>query len=91
MDKKKIKTTKLKKIKCKIKRHNFTRVWFIKYNNFVLFTTFVLFYLKIVQFKPKKKKLLKTAISAAVFWKKRRGSNFKKKSYNRMVGSYLVF
>jgi ACT domain-containing protein len=66
-EKKLIKKTKIKKNKNKIKRYNFTRIWFIKYNNFVLFTTFVLFYLKITKIKKKIKTKIKTTVAAAVF------------------------
>lgn len=89
--KKRIKSIKLKKKKSKVKRYNFTRIWFIKFNNFVLFTTFVLFYLKIMKKKKKMKRKLKTAKNAAVFWKKKKGFNFKKKAHNRMINNYLVF
>jgi len=89
--KKRIKIVNSEKKRSSIKRYNFTRVWFIKYNNFVLFTTFILFYLRVVEKKKPKKTKLKITLAAKVFWKKRRGYNFKKKAYNRMVSSYLVF
>lgn len=89
--KKRIKTVNLEKKKSTVKRYNFTRVWFIKYNNFVLFTTFILFYLRVIEKKKPKKRIIKPTIGAEVFWKKRKGYNFKKKAYNRMVSNYLFF
>ena len=60
--KKKSKKNK-KKIKKKSKRYNFTRLWFIKYNNYILLNSFVFFY-----FKLKKKKFFKkTTIKPSKF------------------------
>jgi hypothetical protein len=51
------KATKKNKKIGRNKKYNFTKVWFIKYNNFILATTFVYFYFKIkskkIQFKKK--------------------------------------
>ncbi len=71
------------KKKKKIIKYNFTRIWFIKYNNYILLTTFVFFYFKIKKIKLKKKQtpLLKTL---GVFWKKKRNSNFKKHTFNNI-------
>lgn len=42
-----------KKKKTKTK-YNFTKVWFVRYNNFILLSTFVFFYFKIKKKKPLK-------------------------------------
>ena len=71
------------KKKKKIIKYNFTRIWFIKYNNYILLTTFFFFYFKIKKIKLKKNQtpLLKTL---GVFWKKKRNSNFKKHTFNNI-------
>lgn len=75
------KKTKPKKTKPKKTRYNFTRLWFVKYNNYILLSTFVYFY-----FRVKKRKKIKKNIyflpnkTPLIFWKKKRGFNFKKKA-----------
>jgi hypothetical protein len=66
--------------KNKLTKYNFTKLWFIKYNNFVLLSNFCFFFFKIRGGKNKlrKKKLFKIAIT---FFKKRRSNNFKKKQF----------
>ena len=82
---KKIKKTGKKKIK-----YNFTKIWFIKYNNYILFTTFVFFYFKI---KKKKKKISKLFFKKRlnIFWKKKRGVNLKKKKLLVSTAPHLFF
>ena len=88
----KIKNTfffKTKKRKKKIKKikYNFSRIWFIKYNNFILLSSFIFFYLKI---KKKTNTVKIKRISSKVphiFWRKKKGQNFKKflfKKYTNM-------
>ena len=53
-----------KKLKKNLKKkviYNFTRVWFIKYSNYILLSTFVFFYFKVKKKKqnPRKKYFLK--------------------------------
>jgi len=81
--------TKLNLNTHKSKKYNFTKVWFIKYNNFILATLFVYFYFKIrgKKIQPKKKSSLQRAPS--VFWKKRRGPNLKKKLF--LKRNYFMF
>ena len=72
------KVKKIKKIGKKKIKYNFTKIWFIKYNNYILFSTFVFFYFKIIK---KKKKIVKLSFKKRlnIFWKKKRGINLKKK------------
>jgi hypothetical protein len=65
------------------RRFNFTKFWFVKYNTYLLVSTFVFFYFKV---KPLKKKLsyrdiFRRAKIASIFFKKKKGDNFKKKSF----------
>lgn len=80
---KNIKNTKKRKIlKPKSIRYNFSRLWFIKYNNYILISTFVYFYFKIKKRKKvSKNKSIRFVLGKApvIFWKKKKGSNFKKK------------
>ena len=80
----KSKNKKKKKIK-----YNFTRLWLIKFNNFILIATFVYFFFK----TKKKKKLFKNKIKISkiikIFWKKRKGWNSKRKFFKK--NNYLVF
>lgn len=78
-----------KKNKSKFNKYNFSKLWFVKYNNYVLLTMFVFFYFKI---KNKKKIKIKTKFSnktSLIFWKKRRGPNIKKKIFFKKT--YLFF
>ena len=81
LNEKKLYKKKNLSIKKKIK-YNFSKIWFIKYNSYILFTTFVFFY-----FKIKKKKntslLLKPPFKKKlnIFWRKKRGINFKKNTF----------
>ena len=74
----------------KKKNYTFTRVWFVKYNNVILISTFVFFYFKYKNFK----KFLKTGLfvlpkAAFVFWKKKKPNNIKKKLF--LKKNYLNF
>lgn len=77
------KSKKLRKIVKKKTKYNLSRVWFVKYNNFILFTTFVFFY-----FKIKKKKTPYNKLSfkkkPSVFWRKKKNSNLKKKKFSNL-------
>lgn len=80
---------KIKKNKIKFNKYNFTKLWFIKYNNYILLTTFLYFFFKIKnkkKYKIKTKPLNKVSL---IFWKKRRGSNIKKKIF--FSKDYLFF
>lgn len=92
---------KLKRVKRrKVRRpsYNFSRVWFIKFNNYILFTTFVFSYFKLKS-KLKKKNIfkkikfkkikIKTKKKSRIFLKRRRGHNFKRRLLFR--GSCLLF
>jgi hypothetical protein len=74
---------KLRKPSKKKVKYNFTRIWFIKYNNFILFTTFVFFY-----FKIKKKKHLTNKLTFKkkpnLFWRKKKSINLKKKVFYKL-------
>jgi len=78
--KKKFNLKKKKNLKKNIKtRYNFTRFWFIKYNQFILISTFVFSFLKI----KKKTKFFRNKIKnfqkkSTIFWRKKKGDNFKK-------------
>ena len=71
--KKKIFKKNNKKIK-----YNFTKLWFIKYNNFILLSIFCFFYFKVKKIKKKKKKKMPISKTLKIFFKKRRGNFFKK-------------
>ncbi len=76
-----------KKKKTKTK-YNFTKVWFVRYNNFILLSTFVFFYFKIKKKKTLKiKHLLKKKPN--IFWRKKRGVNLKKKKFSNL--DHLLF
>lgn len=78
-----------KKNTVKHHKYNFSKVWFVKYNNYLLITTFVYYFFKIKnrkKFKTKNKFLNKVPI---LFWKKRKGPNIKKKIFFKK--SYLFF
>lgn len=82
---------KKKKIIRKKTKYNFTKIWFIKYNNYILFTTFVFFYFKI---KKKKNTFLSKPFSKKklnIFWKKKRGINFKKFSFLSSITPHIKF
>lgn len=69
-----------KKKQNKIVRYNFTKFWFIKFNNYLLVSSFVFFYFKIKvlkRFSTKKTHTLNKTVS--IFWKKKKGDNLKKK------------
>ncbi len=72
----------LKKLtnKTLLKKFNFTKLWFIKYNQFILISIFCFFYLRIKRQVLKKKKISfkKTTL---VFWKKRKGKNSKRRFF----------
>lgn len=64
------------------KKYNFTKMWLLKYNNFILFTTFVFFYFKVKKKKKIKLKKIKTTKVFLLFWKRKKGYRFKKKKFN---------
>lgn len=76
------KRKKKKVFKFKRGKYHFTRLWFIKYNNYILISTFVYFYFRVKK-KKKTRKNIRYLISKtpAIFWKKKRGFNFKKKLF----------
>ena len=81
-------------VKTKLKKknnYNFTRVWFIKYNNTICVSTFVFHYFKV---KTVKKKNLNRIIfiptkHTLIFWKKKKNNNLKKKFFLSNIN--LVF
>lgn len=79
----------MKKKKLKLNKYNFSKLWLIKYNNYILLTTFVFFYFKI---KPKRnsfKKILPIVKTPKIFWKKRKGQNLKRKIF--LLKEYTFF
>lgn len=68
------------KPKNKVVRYNFTKLWVVQYNDFILLSNFCFFYFKIKGPSKglKKKNLFKTA---TVFFKKKRSANIKKKQF----------
>ncbi len=67
------------------KKYNFTRLWVIKFNKFILFTTFVFFYFKVKKkkkLKNRKKKITKTFL---LFWKRKKSYDFKKNIFKKKV------
>ena len=73
-------------------KYNFTKVWLVKYNNYILLTTFVYFYFKIKNTKNvnKKKQKAKTLPKLqTLFWRKKRGLNKKRQKINFNIN--LVF
>lgn len=75
--------------KKKTTSYNFTRAWLIKFNNYILVTTFVFFYFKIKKIKKLKKLKLKPSRYAFIFWKKKRGRNTNRALFFRH--NYLSF
>ncbi len=77
------KLKKVRKIVNKRTKYNLTKVWLVKYNNFILFTTFVFFY-----FKIKKKKLMSSKLGfkkkPSIFWRKKKSNNLKKKKFHNL-------
>jgi hypothetical protein len=59
-------------------RYNFTKLWFVKQNNFVLLSVFCFFYFKIKKIKKIKKRLIFASKTLKVFFKKKKGGFFKK-------------
>ena len=81
-----------KKKRVKVKKHikyNFTKLWIIKYNNFILISTFVFFYFKVKKRKKKIKLKLKLTKIVKIFWKKKKGWNFQRRAFKK--NNYLVF
>lgn len=74
---------KFRKLSKKKVKYNFTRIWFVKYNNFILFSTFVFFY-----FKIKKKKHLMNKLcfkkKPNLYWRKKKSTNLKKKIFYKL-------
>ncbi len=71
--------------KTNLNKYNFTRIWLIKYNNYILLSTFVYFYIKVkplrtTSFKKLKNKSLPKL--QTIFWKKKRGFNKKRFKIN---------
>lgn len=71
------------------KKYNFTKMWLLKYNSFILFTTFVFFYFKIKKKKKLKLKKRKTSKVFLLFWKRKKGYRFKKKKFS--TKTYIGF
>lgn len=78
-----------KKALKKKENYNFSRVWFIKFNKFILITMFSYFYKKIKVWKKKKRfffkkrRLMNPAIF--VFFNKRSGLNQKREIFNNFI------
>ena len=62
---------KLKKNLKKKVKYNFTRVWFIKYSNYILLSTFVFFYFKIKKRKKNTKTKYFLKKKQNIFWRKK--------------------
>ena len=71
------------------KKYNFTKMWLLKYNSFILFTTFVFFYFKIKKKKKIKLKKRKTSKVFLLFWRRKKGYRFKKKKFS--TKTYIGF
>ena len=89
------KTLKKKSSKILRKKYNFSKLWFIKYNNYILLSIFCFFYFKVkkkklTKLKRKKLKLffIKNKV-ARIFWRKKRGQNLKRKKL--VINNYLSF
>lgn len=78
--------TKLRAIK-----YNFTKIWIIKYNNYILLSTFCFFFFKVKKISKKSKKISNLIINKIqfVFWKKRRKKIFKRFFVSNK--NYLIF
>lgn len=74
---KKRKPTNRKKRKI---RYNFTRLWFVKYNNYILLSTFVFFFFKVKRKKKKQVSIIKSK-PPLILWRKKKGFNFKRKLF----------
>ena len=62
-------------------RYNFTKLWLIKFNNFILVSCFCFFFFKIKKRRVNNKKSFFFKKSPTIFWKKKRGVTALKKSY----------
>jgi hypothetical protein len=71
------------------KKYNFTKMWLLKYNSFILFTTFVFFYFKVKKKKKTKPKKRKTSKVFLLFWRRKKGYRFKKKKFS--TKTYIGF
>lgn len=71
-----------------IYKYNFTKIWVVKYNTYLLMSLFCFYFFKIKGASSKKKKpnLKKITI---VFWKKKKGKNLKRKYF--LSKNYLLF
>lgn len=88
--KKDLKSVKKQNQVNKITKYNFTRVWFIKYNNYILVTTFVFFFFKTKRIKNKNKNKFSFILKTPnVFWKKKRSKNIKRNQF--LLHKYMVF
>ena len=80
---------KTKNKKQKNAKYNFTRVWFIKYNNYILLSSFVFFYFKI----KKKTRIIKiqkfSQKTPKLFWNKKKGQNLKVLFFNKYTNMYF--
>ena len=79
---------KIKKSIASSKKYNFTKLWFIKYNNFILLSIFIFFFLKIKKIKKYKKKK-PSNIVAKIFFNKNRGKNVKRTLF--LSRDYMIF
>ena len=78
------KKKKIKKKINKILKYNFSKFFFIKFNKYLLISSFVFFYFKIKAKKKKTKRKFNLNKATIVFWKKRKGSgigNIKKRIF----------
>lgn len=77
------------------KKYNFSKLWFVKYNNYILLSVFCFFYFRVKKkkrVKTKKKKLKLSFIKnkvARIFWRKKKGQNLKRKKF--LIKNYLSF
>lgn len=68
-------------------KYNFTRLWLIKFNNFILISCFCFFFFKIKKSKVNNKKSFFFKKSPTIFWKKKRGT----KVFKSLYSNYLNF
>lgn len=77
--------------KLKIKKHNITRVWFIKYNSFILLSCFVFFYPRTRKKIFKGYTKTKSSPGSIRFFQRRGRRRYKTKSFYRAFKRGILF
>ena len=75
----------------KHKKYNFTRLWFVKYNDYILLSSFCFFFFKVKKVKSvlSFKRSIPRNKTYKIFFKKRKSRNFTRKKF--FLKNYLVF